>query len=67
MASGELAASALQFVTGGDQTEMAVNAISGIQRLRRAFGLGESSESIAGETEMLRIMRDVANNTQGAR
>jgi hypothetical protein len=67
MASGELAASALQFVTGGDQTEMAVNAVSGIQRLRRAFGLGESSESIAGETEMLRIMRDVANNTQGAR
>jgi hypothetical protein len=67
MASGELAASALQFVTGGDQTEMAVNAVSGIQRLRRAFGLGESSESIAGETEMLRLLRDVATNTQGAR
>lgn len=66
MASGELAAAGVGLL-GGDTTSAVTNAVSGLQRLRRAFGFGESAEGIAGETEMLRIMRDVATNTQGAR
>lgn len=66
MATSEMTSGALGLATG-DTGSAVTNIVSGLTRLRRAFGLGESSANIAGETEMLRILRDVETNTQGAR
>lgn len=50
-----------------DTTAGAVGAFEGLFRLRRAFGLGESAEGIAGETAVLQALRAISTNTEGAR